>query len=125
MGVLRDSLGQMYRKVTLLQALLAAVTSTFALIVDGLHSALSAGAGGLAVLCGGALYAVIARESALVAVTSGRVLGRLYAAEAAKVFCTLALVLLALASGWFVAGWLVAAMGVVLTGHWLALLIIR
>lgn len=115
----------MYRKVTLLQAILATAAMAFALLIDGPQSALSAGAGSLAVLCGSALYAAIARETALTVVPAGRVLGRQLAAEGAKVFCTLALVLLALASGWFVAGWLVAAMAVTLLGHWLALLIIR
>lgn len=123
--MLRDGLGQMYGKVTLLQAILAAVALAIAFVVDGPQAALSAGAGSLAVLCGGALYAAIARESTLAAVSAGRVLGRHLVAEAAKVFCTLALMLLALASGWFVAGWLVAALAVTLLGHWLALLIIR
>jgi len=123
--MLRDGLGQTYQKVMFAQALLAAITAMVALIAGGQAAAVSSITGGAAVLTGSLAYAVLARESKVSAVSAGRVLGRHLLAEAAKVLVVLTLMFAALASGWFVAGWLLAAMGVTLLGHWLALLIIR
>ena len=122
---MRDGLGQTYQKVMFAQALLAAITAMVALIAGGQAAAVSSITGGAAVLTGSLAYAVLARESKVSAVSAGRVLGRHLLAEAAKVLVVLTLMFAALASGWFVAGWLLAAMGVTLLGHWLALLIIR
>lgn len=88
-------------------------------------AAVSCLTGGVAVLIGSLVYSVLARESKVTAVSAGYVLGRHLAAEAAKVLAVLMVVFAALASGWFAASWLLVAMGVVLTGHWLALLTIR
>ena len=123
--MLRDELGQTYLKVIFSQALLTAATVTVALVASGQAAAVSGLAGGVAVLFGSLAYAALARESKVSAVSAGRVLGRHLLAEAAKVLVVLTLMFAALASGWFVAGWLLAAMGVTLLGHWLALLIIR
>lgn len=123
--MLRDGLGRIYQKVIFAQALLAAVTAIVALISGGQAAAVSALTGGAAVLVGSLAYAVLARLSKVSAVSGGRVLGRHLLAEAAKVSLVLILTFAALASGWFVAGWVLAAMGVTLLGHWLALLIIR
>ena len=123
--MLRDGLGQTYQKVIFAQVLLAAVTVAVALVAGGQAAAVSGLTGGVAVLTGSVAYAVLARESKVSAVSAGRVLGRHLLAEAAKVLVVLTLMFAALASGWFVAGWLLAAMGVTLLGHWLALLIIR
>ncbi len=123
--MLRDGLGQTYQKVIFAQALLAASTIVVALVASGQAAAVSGLTGSVAVLTGSLVYAVLARESKVSAVSAGRVLGRHLLAEAAKVLAVLTIVLAALASGWFVAGWLLAAMGVTLLGHWLALLIIR
>ena len=123
--MLRDALGQTYRKVIFLQATLTAGSSVAALLIAGAMSALSALAGGSAVILGSIAYAALARESKVSMVSAGRVLTRHLMAEAAKVLLVLTLVLASLASGWFVAGWLIAAMAVALLGQWLALLIIR
>ncbi len=123
--MLRDALGQTYRKVIFLQAILTAGSSVAALLIAGAMSALSALAGGSAVILGSIAYAALARESKVSMVSAGRVLTRHLMAEAAKVLLVLTLVLASLASGWFVAGWLIAAMAVALLGQWLALLIIR
>ena len=123
--MLRDGLGRIYQKVIFAQVLLAAITSIAALISSGQAAAVSALTGGAAVLVGSLAYAALARQSRVSAVSGGRVLGRHLLAEAAKVFLVLILTFAALASGWFVAGWVLAAMGVTLLGHWLALLIIR
>jgi F0F1-type ATP synthase assembly protein I len=125
MHVLRDGLGQTYKKVIFAQVLLAASTIIVALLVSGQTAAVSGLIGAVAVLTGSLVYTALARESKVSAVSAGRVLGRHLLAEAAKVLVVLTIVLVALASGWFVAGWLIAAMGVTLLGHWLALLIIR
>jgi F0F1-type ATP synthase assembly protein I len=125
MHVLRDGLGRTYQKVILAQTLLAALTIIVALLASGQAAAVSGVAGAIAVLTGSLVYAALARESKVSAVSAGRVLGRHLLAEAVKVLVVLTIVLAALASGWFVAGWLLAAMGVTLLGHWLALLIIR
>ena len=123
--MLRDGLGQTYQKVIFAQALLAAAMAIVALFAGGQAAALSGLTGGVAVLTGSLAYAALARESKVSAVPVGRVLGRHLLAEAAKVLMVLTMMFAALASGWFVAGWLLAAMGVTLLGHWLALLIIR
>ena len=125
MHVLRDGLGQTYQKVIISQTLLAALTIVVALIASGKAAAVSGFIGGAAVLAGSLVYAVVARESKVSVVSAGRVLSRHLLAEAAKILAVLLIMLLALASGWFVAVWLIAAMGVTLLGHWLALLIIR
>jgi F0F1-type ATP synthase assembly protein I len=116
--VLRDTLKALYRKVIFLQALLA-------LVIDGPVAAMSALTGGTAVLVSSIVYAAIAKESRVTAVSAGSVLRRHLMAEAGKIVAVLFLVLCALGSGWFVAGWLVAAMGVTLTGHWFLVFIIR
>lgn len=123
--MLRDGLGLTYQKVIFAQALLAVLTVIVALLVGGQTAAMSGLIGAIAVLAGSLVYAALARESKVSAVSAGRVLGRHLLAEVAKVLVVLTVVLVALASGWFVAGWLIAAMGVTLLGHWLALLIIR
>jgi F0F1-type ATP synthase assembly protein I len=125
MYVLRDGLGQTYQKVIFSQVLLATLTIVVALITSGLAAGVSGFIGSAAVLAGSLIYAVVARESKVSAVSAGRVLSRHLLAEAAKILAVLLIVLMALASGWFVAAWLLAAMGVTLLGHWLALLIIR
>ena len=94
-------------------------------LASGKAAAVSVVTGAAAVLSGSLVYAVLARHSKVSAVSAGRVLGRHLLAEAAKVLVMLAIVLLAMASGWFVAGWLIAAMAVTLLGHWLALLSIQ
>lgn len=123
--MLRDALGQTYRKVIFLQAILTALLSVAALVIVGAMPALSALTGGAAVIVGSIAYAALARESKVTMVSAGRVLTRHLMAEAAKVLLVLTLVFASLASGWFVAGWLIAAMAVALLGQWLALLIIR
>jgi F0F1-type ATP synthase assembly protein I len=123
--MLRDALGQTYRKVIFSQAILTALLSVAALVIAGAMPALSALIGGAAVIVGSIAYAALARESKVSMVSAGRVLTRHLMAEAAKVLLVLTLVFASLASGWFVAGWLIAAMAVALLGQWLALLIIR
>lgn len=123
--MLRDALGRTYRKVIFLQALLTASSAIAAFFVAGSISAMSALSGGAAVLVGNIAYAAVARESKVSAVSAGRVLGRHLLAEVAKMLVILSLLLVSLASGVFVAGWVIAAAGVALLGHWLALLIIR
>jgi len=123
--MLRDALGQTYRKVISLQSILTALLSVAALVIAGAMPALSALTGGAAVIVGSIAYAALARESKVTMVSAGRVLTRHLMAEAAKVLLVLTLVFASLASGWFVAGWLIAAMAVALLGQWLALLIIR
>lgn len=123
--MLRDALGRTYQKVIFVQAVLAVVATLAALLVAGGMAAVSALTGGVAVLVGSVAYTWLAREAKVSAVSAGRVLGRHLFAEAAKVLAIVTLILAALASGWFVAAWLLAAMAVTLLGHWLALLIIR
>ncbi len=123
--MLRDALGQTYRKVIFLQSILTIMVAIAALLVAGQSPAVSALTGGVAVVVGSIAYAALARESKVSMVSAGRVLGRHLLAEAAKVLLVLSLVFASLASGWFVAVWLIAAMAVALLGQWLALLIIR
>ena len=123
--MLHDGLGRTYQKVILSQSALAVVSVVAGLIAAGQEAAISALAGGVAVLAGSVVYVALARQSKVSAVSAGRVLGRHLMAEAAKILLVLILVFAALASGWFVAGWVLAAMAVTLLGHWLALLIIR
>jgi F0F1-type ATP synthase assembly protein I len=123
--MLKDSLAATYRKVIYLQALLTAAFALIALVVSGYLAAGSTLSGGVAVVVGSVVYAVVARENKVSAVSGRQVLGRHVLAEVAKVVVTLALVLGAYASGWFAAGWLLAAMGVALGGHVLAALFIK
>ena len=123
--VLKDSLGQLYRKVIFLQARLILLVAIAAFFIEGQKASLSAFVGGAAVLIGGLVYSVLARESKVVAISGKHVLCRHVLAEVAKTVAVLSVLLGALTSGWFVAGWLVAAMGAALLGHWLAVLIIR
>ena len=123
--MLQDGLGKIYQKVIFTQALLAGFMVLVAQLTSGKSAAVSVLTGAVAVLSGTLVYAVLARHSKVSAVSAGRVLGRHLLAEAAKVLVMLAIVLLAMASGWFVAGWLIAAMAVTLLGHWLALLSIQ
>lgn len=85
----------------------------------------SAIAGGASVLIGSLAYAFVAREAKVRAVSGKQVFARHVFAELAKLASTLGLVSIAYASGWFVAGWLLAAMGCALCGHFLALLFIK
>ena len=123
--MLQDGLGKIYQKVIFTQALLAGFMVLVAQLASGKAAAVSVLTGAVAVLSGTLVYAVLARHSKVSAVSAGRVLGRHLLAEAAKVLIVLVIVLLAMASGWFVAGWLIAAMAVTLLGHWLALLSIQ
>ena len=123
--MLQDGLGKIYQKVIFTQALLAGFMVLVAQLASGKSAAVSVLTGAVAVLSGTLVYAVLARHSKVSAVSAGRVLGRHLLAEAAKVLVVLVIVLLAMASGWFVAGWLIAAMAVTLLGHWLALLSIQ
>ena len=123
--MLRDSLERLYQKVIFLQALLVLLMIVIAAVIDGQVAAISALSGGVAVLTSNFVYAALASESKVSAISAGNVLRRHIAAEVAKVVVVLMLLLCALASGWFVAGWLVATMVVALSGHWLAVFIIR
>lgn len=123
--MLRDALGQTYQKVIFLQALLVAIVVPIAWFFAGETAAMSALVGGAAVLTGSLAYAWLARESRVSAVSAGRVLARHLLAEVVKILVVLVVMAAALASGWFAAVWLIAAMGVALLGHLLALLIIR
>ena len=123
--MLRDSLGRLYQKVIFLQALLALIFAGVAIVVGGQVAFTSALTGGVAVLISSLVYAALARESKVSATSAGNVLGRHMLAEVAKIIVMLILLWCALASGGFIVGWLVAAMGVTLLGHWLAVFIIR
>lgn len=123
--MLSDSLGQLYRKVIFLQTVLVSVIALVGLVSGGAVAAISGLVGGGAAVLGTVVYAILARESRLTAVGAKRVLGRHLLAESAKVATVLVLILAALASGWFAAGWLIAAMGASLLGHGLAVLVIR
>ncbi len=123
--MLKDSLAQLYRKVIFLQALLLLLVTTAAFFIEGQRALLSAFVGGAVALIGSLIYSVVARESKVEAVSGKWVFGTHVLAEVTKIVAVLTLMLGALASGWFAAGWLVVAMGVVLLGHWLAVLIIR
>lgn len=123
--MLKDDLSRLYQKVIFLQALLALFVIVCAFAVSGHIAALSALSGSAAVMVGSVVYAALAKESKVSAIPAGRVLQRHLLAEVAKITVVLILVLCALSSGWFVAGWLVAAMSLTLAGHWFAVFIIR
>ncbi len=123
--MLRDSLGRIYQKVVFFQAVLALSIALPVLLFIGSLEALSVLAGAAAVVLGGLVYAALARETKVTAVSAGRVFSRHLMAEGAKILVVLALIVSALGSGWFAAGWLVAAMCVTLIGHGLAVLIIK
>ncbi|MBL8519559.1 MAG: ATP synthase subunit I [Betaproteobacteria bacterium] len=122
--MLADSLATTYWKVLGVQGVLVLLIAGGALIW-GPAAATSVLAGGAAVLAGNVVYFSLARESRLKARPAGRVLGRHLFAEAAKLVTITVILLLVLACGWFVPLWVLAAMGVALMGHWLALLIIK
>ena len=82
--MLRDALGQTYRKVIFLQVILTALTSVVALLVAGQMPALSALTGGSAVIVGSIAYAALARESKVSMVSAGWVLTRHLMAELQK-----------------------------------------
>ena len=109
--MLKDSLGQLYRKVIFLQVRLILLVTIAAFFIEGQQASLSAFVGGAAVLIGGLVYSVLARESKGVAISGKHVLGRHVLAEVAKTVAVLSILMGAFTSGWFVAGWLVAAMG--------------
>ncbi len=123
--MLRDSLERLYQKVIFLQAMLVLLMIVIAAVIEGQVAAISALSGGVAVLISTFVYAALASESKVSAISASNVLRRHITAEAAKVVVVLMLLLCALASGWFIAGWLVATMVVALSGHWLAVFIIR
>lgn len=123
--MLKDNLGKIYQKVIFLQALLALLVIICAFVVDGQTAAMSALSGGTSVLVGSIVYAAFAKESKVSIIPAGRVFRRHLLAEMAKVIVILMLLFCALWSGWFAAGWLVAAMGITLAGHWFAVFIIR
>ena len=123
--MLKDSLSQLYCKVILLQICLALAATAIALLAAGWEEVFSAWAGGAVVIAGNLVYSLVARQSKVSAASGKSILGRHIAAEAAKILVVLGLVLAALLSGWFTAGWLVAAMGLCLLGNWFAVLIIR
>ena len=123
--VLNDPLTRLYQKVVCLQALIALVAAAAALLIAGRQASVSALAGGIAVIIGSCAYALIARESQVSAISGKRALGRHASAEFAKIAAVLIVLFAAIASGWFVVGWLVLAMAITLMGHWLVVLIIR
>jgi len=123
--MLKDSLGRLYQKTIFLQALLVLIFTVFAVVVAGKNAAISTLTGGVAVVVSSVVYAALARKSKVSAVSAGSVLRQHLTAEAAKIIVVLTLLLCALISGWFAAGWLVAAMGVTLLGHLLSVFIIR
>jgi F0F1-type ATP synthase assembly protein I len=122
--MLADSLATTYRKVLGAQGVLVLMLAAFGLL-QGLNVAVSVLMGGAAVLAGNLVYFAVAREKSVSAKSAGRVLGRHLFAEVAKLLTITVILLVALASGWFVPLWVLAAMGVALLGHWLALLIIK
>lgn len=123
--MLKDNLGKIYQKVIFLQALLALLAIICAFAVDGQIAAMSALSGGASVLTGSIIYATFAKESKVSVIPVGRAFRQHLLAEVAKVVVILTLLFCALWSGWFAAGWLVAAMGITLAGHWFAVFIIR
>ena len=123
--VLNDPLTRLYQKVVCLQALIALAAAAGALLIAGRQASVSALAGGIAVIIGSCAYALIARESQVSAISGKRALGRHVLAEFAKIAAVLIVLFAAIASGWFVVGWLVLAMAITLMGHWLVVLIIR
>lgn len=123
--MLRDGLARTYQKVILSQFLLVIITSVVGFAMAGQEAATAAAAGGFTVVAGSLVYAALARQSKVTAVSAGKVLGRHLLAEAAKISLVVVLMFATLTSGWFAAGWVLAAMAVALLGHWLALLIIR
>ncbi len=123
--MLRDALAKTYQKVVGLQAILVCLLALAASAWVGQPAAISALVGGLTIVIGNLAYTGVARESQLSAKPAGRVLGRHLLAEASKLLVVVLSLALAFASGWFDAGWLLAAMCVALVGQWLALLTIR
>ncbi len=123
--MLKDSLGATYRKVISLQAISTAAVVLLAWLLGGWAAAISAVCGGSVVVAGSVTYALIARQSRVMAVSGKTVLARHLLAEAAKVVVMLSLLFGAYASGWFAAAWLLAAMGVALIGHVVAMAFIK
>jgi F0F1-type ATP synthase assembly protein I len=111
----------MYRKAVLLQIVIAVPMVLVAGWVAGSIAALSAAAGGFAVVLGSLAYVFLARESKVTAVSAGAVLRRHLFAELAKVLVILGAMLGAFVSGWFSAEWLVASVAVAVLGHSLSL----
>jgi len=123
--VLIDSLERLYQKVIFVQIGLTGMVVVAAAVFEGSSAALSAMVGGMSVVIGSLVYAVLARKSKVSAVSAGTVMRRHAFAEAAKWLVVLGLLLGALTSGWFIATWLVAAMCVAPLGHWFVFLIVR
>ncbi len=122
--MLADSLGTTYRKVLGVQCVLVLMLAAMGML-QGFNVAGSLLAGGIAVLAGNLVYFAVAREKSVSAKPAGRVLGRHLFAEVAKLLTIAVSLVLLLASGWLVPLWVLAGMGAALTGHWLALLIIK
>ena len=124
-SVLKDSLGGTYRKVILLQMALAVVVSLIGGVAWGASVAASLFAGAATVTVGSFVYAFLARQSRVSAVSGGRVLSRHVFAEVAKLLVALGLLYAAFASGWFVPWALLAGMTIAVLGHGIAAAAVR
>ncbi|MCA3001849.1 MAG: hypothetical protein ING66_06245 [Rhodocyclaceae bacterium] len=113
------------RRVLIFQVASAALVSSVGLASSGQTAAISALAGGGAVIAGNLAYAMIARPSRVKAKSGGTVLMVHVAAQAAKTALVLLSLLAAFASGKFAAGPLIIGTGVALLAHWLSFLFHR
>jgi F0F1-type ATP synthase assembly protein I len=118
-------LGGTYRNVLLLQASVVALFALLALFWRGEVAAWSALMGGVVIVAGNLVYAIVARPSKVTAKAGSEVLLRHVLAELAKVLFVLGLMLVAFSSGKFDAVWVLAAMGIALLGHVLSLFLFK
>jgi hypothetical protein len=121
----RELAGDAIWKVIIFQTVAALVLSLAALVFVDRQTALSALAGAVIIVAGNLSYALIARQSKVVAKPGGEVLLRHVLAQLAKLLIIFGLMLGAFTSNWFQAGWLVASMGAALLVHWVSLLFSR
>jgi F0F1-type ATP synthase assembly protein I len=115
--------GNAVQKVLLVQAISTIVFALGAFVSAGSSQSVSVLAGGGMVLVANLAYAWVARPSRMRARGGNAVLAQHVLAELAKLVLLFGLLAVAFASGAFAAGWLIAAIGVALIGHWLSMLL--
>jgi F0F1-type ATP synthase assembly protein I len=111
--------------VILVQTVLTAVLAVLAATVTGGLAAGSVVVGGTILVAGNLAYAWIVRKSKVTAKSGDAVLMRHVLAEIAKLSLVVALMVVAFAGGWFSPVWLLAAVGLALAGHWIAVLFVK
>lgn len=118
-------LGDIFRKVLVLQSALTGVVAVIAWLSSGWWEAGSAVTGGAIVMLSSLAYAWVVRPRGVSVRSGNAVLMQHLMAELAKLVLLLGLMVAAFASQRFAAGWLVSGLACAVAGHWLAMLVYK